>query len=172
MLVQIFLPAVVEFESVKETMWQLQFHIHTKCLQSSSTNILDLLHFSLDTHNPTWEAVCEHLLKICSDPMLQARAESAFNDLLTYTQQLLEGEVAHAECAIVVPSLQTPLQGRWLRVQLVHSGGYLLWLIDEPNRNSLPPTPQRRLRKSKVRSRKDKPWDSAVSHFVLKNGPV
>jgi len=164
-----------ELESEKERTWHLHFNIHTRRLQHSSTDILDMMHISPDSHssNPTWEAVCEHLLKLCTDSKLQARAENAISDLLTHIQQLVEGEISHAECAIVVPSLQqTPLLGRWLRVQLVYSGGYLLWLIDEPNCDDQPTMPQRVLRKSKVRSRKDKPWDSNVSHFVFTNGFV
>jgi len=141
------------------------FDFQSGRLQRPSLGLLELMHYSADD-NPTCESLCKHLVTLCTNIELRGRAELALNDLLSNIQQLTEGDISQTECALVVPSIQVPLEGRWLRVQISHWGDCLVWLIDEPNRDAVPP--QRMLRKGKYRSRKEKPWDSASSHFTFK----
>jgi len=151
-------------------MWEASFNFQTRRLQRSSPGLLEMMHYGTSRLHygaccdPTWEALCNHLIEVTKDSALQVRAESAMDELLSQTRQLCEGNIAFAECALVVPSASEQLEGRWIRVQLILNGGFLRWLIDESKSHVD--------RKNKSRTHKSTPWSSALAHFIFKNAPI
>jgi len=146
-------------------MWEASFNFQTRRLQRSSPGLLEMMHYGtsrLHCCDPTWEALCNHLIEVTKDSALQVRAESAMDELLSQTRQLCEGNITFAECVLVVPSAYEPLEGRWLRVQLILNGGFLRWLIDESKSHV----------DRKIKSHKSTPWSSALTHFSIKNAPI